>query len=103
MSKAITVTTEEVKKIAKLANLSLPSNQETQFAQQFSDTLKVVDELNEIDTSKLSATYQVNGLSNITREDIVKPEYGLTQTEALSQAKNTYNGYFVVNRLIDSN
>lgn len=102
MSKSSNISTEDVKKIATLANLTLQSGEESLFAKQFSDTIKVVEELNELDTSKLDITYQVNGLTNITRPDEVNSDYSLTQEQALSQAKNTHNGYFVVNRLIDS-
>lgn len=102
MHQPIEVSPEEVKKIAKLANLPLPQEEVALFAKQFSDTIAVVNELNEIDTAGIPATYQVNGLENITREDEVKEIYSLTQEQALSQAKNTHNGYFVVSRLIDT-
>lgn len=96
------VSTDEVKKIAKLANLTLQGQEEALFAKQFSDTIAVVNELNEIDTTGIPATYQVNGLENVTRPDEVRPEYSLSQEQALSQAKNTHEGYFVVPRLIDT-
>lgn len=99
----VTVSTDEVKKIAKLANLPLQNQEEELFAKQFSDTIAVVNELNEIDTAGVAATYQVNGLQNILREDVVDPKYGLTQEQALSQAPQTYEGFFVVKRVIDSN
>jgi aspartyl-tRNA(Asn)/glutamyl-tRNA(Gln) amidotransferase subunit C len=98
----VVVTTDEVKKIAKLANLTLQNNEEQLFAQQFSNTIEVVNELNKIDTTGVIATYQVNGLSNIVRDDVVDPQYTLTQSQALSQAKESHEGFFVVKRLIDT-
>jgi len=98
----VTVTPEEVKKIAKLANLKLQDNEVNLFAGQFTKTIEVVNELNEIDTSKIAETYQINGLSNITRTDEVDLENVLPQKIALREAKNTHNGFFVVDRLIDS-
>lgn len=102
MHQPVKVSTDEVKKIAKLANLKLQDNEEELFAKQFSDTIAVVNELNEIDTTGLNATYQVNGLSNIVRDDVVDPKYTLTQDQALSQAQETSEGFFVVKRVIDT-
>ncbi len=96
------VTPEEVKKIAGLANLELQDNEVQLFAKQFSQTLEVVAELNKIDTSGIAATYQVNGLKNITRKDAVDNSSVLSQEDALREAKHTHNGYFVVGRTIDS-
>ncbi|HEX9007801.1 MAG TPA: Asp-tRNA(Asn)/Glu-tRNA(Gln) amidotransferase subunit GatC [Patescibacteria group bacterium] len=102
MHQPIAVTIDEVKKIAKLANLPLQNNEEELFAKQFSDTIAVVNELNEIDTSGIPATYQVNGLSNISRDDVVDPKYTLSQEEATSQADQKHEGFFVVKRVIDA-
>jgi aspartyl-tRNA(Asn)/glutamyl-tRNA(Gln) amidotransferase subunit C len=98
----VTVTPDEVKKIGKLANLPLQENEVALFAGQFTQTIAVVNELNEIDTSNIPATYQVNGLTNVTREDKVDMSRILSQEVALREAKHTHNGFFVVNRTIDS-
>jgi aspartyl-tRNA(Asn)/glutamyl-tRNA(Gln) amidotransferase subunit C len=98
----VTVTTDEVKKIAKLANLKLPDNEVELFADQFTQTVDVINELNEIDTAQVAGTYQVNGLSNVTRADEVDLSRVLSQDNALGEAKITHNGFFVVERLIDS-
>ena len=98
----VTVTPDEVKKIGKLASLKLQDNEVDLFAGQFTKTLEVVNELNEIDTTNVDATYQVNGLSNVTRADEVDTSRVLSQAIALREAKKTHNGFFVVERLIDS-
>jgi aspartyl-tRNA(Asn)/glutamyl-tRNA(Gln) amidotransferase subunit C len=98
----VTVTPDEVKKIGKLANLKLQDNEVDLFAEQFTKTIEVVNQLNEIDTSNLNATYQVNGLSNVTRADEVDLSRVLPQKVALREAKKTHAGFFVVERLIDS-
>ena len=59
----------DVKHVAKLANLPLKPGEEDKFAKQFADTLKTVDVINELDTSKVEPTSQVTGLTNVTRED----------------------------------
>lgn len=98
----VVVTPDEVKKIAKLANLTLENNEVELFASQFTKTIEVVNELNEIDTADLPTTSQVNGLSNVTRPDEVDSSRVLPQKTALREAKATHNGFFVVKRLIDS-
>ncbi|HAN22578.1 TPA: hypothetical protein DCP77_02245 [Candidatus Collierbacteria bacterium] len=98
----VTVTPDEVKKIGKLANLKLQDNEVNLFAEQFTKTIEVVNHLNEIDTNNVNATYQVNGLSNVTRADEVDITRVLPQSSALREAKKTHHGFFVVERLIDS-
>ncbi len=83
-----------IKRIAKLADLTLSSSEEKKFEKQLEATLEHVDRLQEIDTSKVTGTNEVTNLANVTREDIVEPS--LTQEEALQNAKKTYNGFFVV-------
>lgn len=101
MSKVV-ITTDEVKKIAKLANLTLADNETEKFATQFTDTIAVVNELDEVDTSSVNPTYQVNNLQNITREDVVDTDTVLPQDIAIREAKNTHNGFIVVDRIIDN-
>lgn len=98
----VSVTPDEVKKIAKLASLKLQDDEVNLFAGQFTQTIEVVNHLNDIDTKNVDATYQVNGLTNVTRPDEVDLNRVLPQETALREAKKTHNGFFVVDRLIDS-
>lgn len=91
----------DVAKIAKLSNLKISPEEEKKFGKQFEETIKVIDELNELKTDKTKITYQVTGLTNITREDEIDATNALTQAEALSGAKKTLNGFFVVNKILD--
>lgn len=86
----------DVKHVAKLANLPLSPQEETVFLQQFTDTLTTVDLINQLDTNNIEPTSQVTGLVNITRPDVINRDRVLSQSAALSQAKHTHNGYFVV-------
>lgn len=101
MSK-VTITPDEVKKVAKLANLSLAVHEEDKFATQFTDTIAIVKELDEIDTTDIPPTYQVNNLQNITRKDEVDFGRVLPQDIAIREAKETHNGFIVVPRIIDN-
>lgn len=101
MSKVI-ITPDEVRKVAKLASLTLQNHEEVVFADQFTQTIEVVNQLQEIDTQTVQSTYQVNHLQNITREDIVDTSRILPQSVAVREAKKTHNGFFVVERIIDN-
>lgn len=83
-----------IKHVAKLANLPIPEEKLEKLEKQLETTLEHVDRLSEIDSSKVTGTNEVTNLSNVTREDIVEPS--LSQEEALSNAKTTHNGFFVV-------
>ena len=102
MHKAQLVTGDDVVKIAKLANLKVQESQVQLFADQFNQTVDVINQLNEVDTQGVAQTYQVNNLINVSREDTVDTSRMLTQEQALSQAKQTNNGFFVVKRVIDT-
>ena len=90
---------EEVKKIAKLANLTLTEEELLKYRQQLSETLDYIKVLDELDTTKIAPTFQVTGLVNSLREDVVKDS--LSQAKALSNAKETERGYFVTDRVLN--
>lgn len=85
--------------VAKLANLPLSDDELNKFDKQLGETVDYVDELNEIKTTGIESTSQVTGLENVLREDKTTPS--LSQEEALSNAKSTYNGFFKVDAILD--
>ena len=94
------ISTDDVKHIAKLAKLTLTDDEVTKFSDQLSDVIGYVEKLDELDTEDVEPTFQVlDGTTNVLREDIVEPS--LTQGEALYNGKKTHDGYFVVDRLIE--
>ena len=97
----ITITTDDVAKIGVLANLPVSKDEKNLFADQFSMTIDVIGELNEIDTNGIAPTSQVNHLENVTRPDEIDSDRILTQAEALSGAKNVHQGFFVVKQVLE--
>ncbi len=83
-----------IKKLASLANIPLDENQEKKLEGELEQTLAHVATLNEIDTSKVQGTNEVTDATNVMRDDTVIPS--LSQEEALKNAKNTHNGFFIV-------
>ena len=97
MSKTTKITID-IDKIAKLANMSPSPALKKKLESQLEATLEHIKSLEDIDTSHIVGTNEVTNLANVTREDVVTPS--LTQHEALMNAKNTYNGFFVVDAVL---
>ena len=91
----------DINKVAKLANITLTSQEEIEFDKQLADIVRYIEKLNAVDTSDIEPTAQVTGLLNQTREDDTKND-SLSQTDALSGTKKTHNGMFVVEKLVDT-
>lgn len=91
------LTLDEVKKIAKLANLALSDQESAKYQPQLAEVLGYIQILNEVGTDKVSPTFQVTGLVNVFRDDVVAPS--LSQTEVLKNAKETSRGYFATGRV----
>lgn len=89
-----------VRHIAKLANIPITADEEKKLESSFDETLAVIEKLQAVDVSAVEPTYQVTGLENVLREDEVDHEKMFTQEEALANAKETFEGFFVVPQVI---
>jgi aspartyl-tRNA(Asn)/glutamyl-tRNA(Gln) amidotransferase subunit C len=85
---------------AKLANIPLDNDEIKKFGPQLESTLKYMEQLNEIDTTKVEPTSQVTGLENITRDDELNES--LTQEQALSNTIIKHNNLYMVKGLLDN-
>ena len=90
------LTSEEVEKLAKLSNLVLSDSEKKKIASQFGETLDFVENLKDLDTSKVSSLTNVTGQENKFFEDGVENRRLLTQDEAVGNAKSKRDGLFVV-------
>lgn len=84
---------EEVKHVAKLANLPLTEEEEEKYSEQLSKILDYIDQLNSVDTSNIEPTYNVSSLENVLAEDEVAES--LSQEDAIKNGSNKKDGYFV--------
>ena len=96
------ITNDTVSHVSQLANIPITEDETTSFAQAFEETLDVIENLTELDTSNTESTHQVTGLENIFREDEVNPETMFSQDQALANTTQTHEGYFLVDRIIDN-
>lgn len=82
------------------ANLKLSDDEQSKIHAQLDEALDSVKVMAELDTSKVPGTSSASGLTNVTREDVVKPSF--SQDLALQNAKETHNGFFMVPAIFES-
>jgi len=89
---------KEVEHVAKLAKLNLTEVEKTLFGEQLSQILTFVEQLQEVSTEGIPPTASVADQESWLREDL--PRGGLTQEQALSNAPEASEGFFVVPKII---
>lgn len=85
----------DVEHIAKLSRLELSNEEKEKFAEQLSDILSYVGELNEVDTKNIEPTAQVTGLENVMVEDEIE-ESGVTIEDIKKNAPEIEGGAYKV-------
>jgi aspartyl-tRNA(Asn)/glutamyl-tRNA(Gln) amidotransferase subunit C len=96
------VTLDQVKHVAGLAHIPVTNEEAKKLASAFAETLQVIENLKSVDVSQVEPTHQVTGLENVTRPDVVDHDRMLTQDQALANASQTHQGYFVVPRVLST-
>ena len=94
------ITTDEDSHVAKLANLQLAPSKISKLQTELESILEYVQAVQKAPTDKVPETSQVTGLTNVWREDVVDDSRTFTQEQALSNAKSTHNGYFMVKAIL---
>ncbi len=94
----MSVTFDEVKKIASLAHLSFNDGELLKYTDQLNQILGYVEKLNELDTSDVPVTYHPVEYGNVMRDDEIRP--GLSVDQALQNAPKKSWQYFVVPKVI---
>jgi aspartyl-tRNA(Asn)/glutamyl-tRNA(Gln) amidotransferase subunit C len=83
---------DQVKHVAKLANLPLTEEEEEKYSEQLSGILDYIDQLNKVDTENIDPTYNVSGQENILAPDEVSES--LSQEDAIKNGTSK-DGFFV--------
>lgn len=94
----MTLKTETVREVAKLARLELTEAEVQLFTRQLNDILNYVNKLNELDTSGVPPMAHVLAGHNVFREDQVQPS--LAVAEVLANAPVRQHNFFQVPRII---
>lgn len=77
------LTIEEVRKIAELARIKLTTDEEQRYAKTISAVLDYMTILNEVPTDNVVPTFQVTGLEDVFRMDVI--ETNLLRQKLLAQ------------------
>ena len=86
---------------ASLANLIIPQAMKDNLSDQLDEVLQMVSTIKELETEGIEETHHAVLMTNVWREDEVEVERVLSQDEALRNAINTYDGYFVVPAVLE--
>lgn len=92
------LTDDQVKHIAKLANLPITDKEVHKYSEQLSVILEYIEQLEKVDTKGVNPTFNVSGQSNIFHPD--ETIAGISQEAALQNASHKKNNMFVVKRVI---
>ena len=91
------ITIKDVEHVAKLARLELTDAEKELYTKQLGDVLQYVNQMNEVDTSKIEPMTQVVDFVNVMRED--KVVYEQTKEELMKNAPEQENGFFKVPKI----
>lgn len=89
----------QVKHVAKLANLPLSEEEEEKYFLQLSKILEYVDQLNKVDTAGIEATLNVTDNKNVLGLD--ETTLPLAQEEALLNAPRKKDDFFVTKGIFE--
>ncbi len=92
------ITKEEVVHVANLARLKVDEAAIEKLADQVGDILEYVDTLEAVDTEGVATTSHAAFLTNVFREDTVRPSIGVEA--GLSNAPEQEDGCFIVPKVI---
>lgn len=89
----------DIEKVARLARLELTEEEKITFGKQLEQILNYMEQLNEIDTTGVEPTSHVIPISNVFKEDELKPSF--PQEEVLAIAPDEEDGHFKVPKIIE--
>lgn len=94
------ISEEQAKHVAELAKLSFSEDGLHQFTDQLGEIIDLVETLEEVDTTDIALTSNVNQEINVIRED--EPRNGTNRDELMKNAPESENGFIKVPAIIDN-
>jgi aspartyl-tRNA(Asn)/glutamyl-tRNA(Gln) amidotransferase subunit C len=88
------LTIADVEHVAALARLGLSGEETERLRDQLSSILEHINALEELDTAAIAPTAQVIALTNVMRDDVVRPS--LPREAVLANAPRQTEGFFEV-------
>lgn len=95
----MTLTKEDVEKIANLARLALTPEEIAQYQKQLSAVLDYAEMLNELDLEQIDFVSQTETRKNVMREDAIEP--GLALEDVLFNAFKHEQDQFLIQSVLE--
>jgi len=96
----MTLSREDVTKIAHLARLALTDEELAHYQSQLSAMLDYAARLNELDLTGVPPSTHAAGRRNVLREDVIAPS--LASDDALFNAAAAADGQFLIQSVLDA-
>lgn len=93
------ISRDDVLHLAQLSNLQLTDDELGSLQQNIGDILGYVAQLGELNTSGVEPTYQVTGLENVWRDDVVMTG-DITREQLLALAPAQHDGHVKVPKVL---
>ena len=93
------ISRDDVLHLAQLSNLQLADDEIDALQQNIGDILGYVAQLGELNTTGIEPTYQVTGLENVGRDDVVMPS-DVTREDLLVLAPEQHDGQVKVPKVL---
>lgn len=88
-----------IEHLSRLARLALTEEEKTRYGNQLDNILQYVEKLNELDTAGVEPTSHVIAISNVMREDMVRPS--LDRGDALMNAPDKTDAFYRVPKILE--
>ena len=99
METKMSVSRDDVRKIARLSRIAVEEEALDQLAGEVSGILSWIEQLNEVDVDGVAPMTSVVDTTLPMREDVVTD--GSIQSEILSNAPRTEDGFFIVPKAVE--
>jgi len=94
----MSISPEEVAKVARLARLDLSQETIGQYAAQLDGILEYMDTLSELDTASVAPMYTPVDQVSVMRDDVARKDY--SREDILKNAPETDGAFFIVPRIV---
>lgn len=95
----MSVTSENIKKVARLARIEVPEAERENLAKQVGGIIGWVEQLNEVNTNNVEPLTNIHGASLRLNPDLVSD--GNIADDVLKNSKDAKYGYFAVPKVIE--
>lgn len=98
MTKNKSITTQQVKHLSKLAALQLTDEEIKKYQSDLDEIVDFMNQIKNLDLESVQETSRTTDEENVLRDDVIGSS--LSQQDALGNAKNIHNGFFMVPHIL---